>query len=142
MKKTLAYISAAVVALCWAADGRAQNLSDDAIAAHRPYEPITIAAHRQNDFIKISTGLPLNDFELSGHRPNDFIRIAEELPFRDNTKFAGFRPNDFIKISTHLPDRSYDDDIARHGLEPQSKISGHLPPSFTKISSQFPSNEK
>jgi hypothetical protein len=141
MKKTLAYLAAAVAALFWAADGRAQNLPDDAISAQRPYLRSPVSGRQPNSFFKLSTALPLNDFELSGHQPKSSLRIAEELPFPDNTKISGLRPNSFTKISTQLPER-ITDDIAKHGFDPQVKISGRLPASLLKISSQYPTQKE
>ena len=137
MKKIAACL-VAVVALLWAVNGQAQNVPDDAIAAERPFLRTPLAGHRPNPFTKLSAGLPLNEFDLSGHRPKSFVRIAEELEFPNATRTVGFRPNSFVKISGSRPEHPESEDVARYGFDPQVKISGHLPASHLKISSQYP----
>jgi hypothetical protein len=138
MKRTVAYL-AAVVSLFWAAGGRAQNLPDDAISAERPLLRIPASGRRPNSLVKLSVNLPLNDFDLSGHRPKDFLRISAELPYGDLRQAAGFRPNSLVKLSAFRPEL-VDNDVARYGFDPHVTLSGHLPYSFLKISSQYPSS--
>jgi hypothetical protein len=137
MKRLAAYLAAAV-ALFWAADGRAANDPDEYISGQRPSLHIPVSARRPNSLEKLSARLPLNEFDLSRNRPRGFLRIAEELKYPDSQKISKVRPNSFEKISGSLPERTNTDELARYGLNRQVTISGHRPPSFLKIGSQYP----
>jgi hypothetical protein len=138
MKRIPAYLAAAVVALCWAADGRAANDPDEAIAAELPYLRVPTSGRLPNSFDKLSGHLPMSEFDFSGNLPKSFLRISEELNHPDCQNISGALPNSFLKISAHLPERLDTEDVARYGLNEQMKLSDQLPHSFLKIGSQYP----
>jgi hypothetical protein len=138
MKRIPAYLAAAVVALFWAADGRAANDPDETIAAELPYLNVPTSGRLPNSFEKLSSHLPLSEFGFSGDLPKSFLHIAAELNYLDFQNIAGPLPNSFLKISAHLPERLDTEDVARYGLNEQVQLSDHLPNSFLKISSQYP----
>ena len=142
MKRIPAYLAAAAVALFWAADGRAQNASDESIAAEGPYLRVPLSGRLPNSFVKLSADLPLSGFDSSDNLPKSFLHISEELKWPNSQKAAGFLPNSFVKISVSLPERMNTDNIGRYGLNQEVKISGQLPHSFLKISSQYPTSKE
>ena len=138
MKRTPVYLAAVVVALFWAAGGRAANQPDEAIASERPYLRVPTSGQRPNSYTRLSTHLPLKEFDFSGTKPTSFLRIGGEFYPSDSRSIAGSRPNSYTRISTRRPEPLNTDDLAEYGLDRQLKVSGKLPHSYLNISSQYP----
>jgi hypothetical protein len=142
MKRIPAYLAAAVMALFWAADGRAANDPDETIATELPILNVPISGRLPNSFDKLSSHLPVSEFDFSGDLPKSFLHIAEELNHPDGQNICEALPNSFLKISARLPERPDTEDVAKYGLNEQVNLSDHLPNSFLKIGSQYPTTKE
>jgi hypothetical protein len=142
MKRIPAYLAAVVMALFWAADGRAANDPDETIAAELPTLNVPTSGRLPNSFDKLSSHLPMSEFDFSGDLPKSFLHIAEELNHPDGQNICEALPNSFLKISARLPERPDTEDVAKYGLNEQLKLSDHLPNSFLKIGSQYPTTKE
>jgi hypothetical protein len=142
MTRFPAYLAAAVVALFWAADGRAQNVPDDFIAAHAPYLRVPLVGNLPTSFVKLRSSLPMNDFDLSDNLPKDFVRIAEELRYSGTPPLAGFLPTSFVKLRASLAELTDTDPVAQFSPCLRVKLSDQLPTSYTKIGGQYPTPEE